>query len=197
MKEVLPLSRSPRRTASALASRRVAVAGIAVGLSAALLLSSGLLPVMTYAAPLAAGLVLVPVVLSIGRGWALLTWVATALLTLLLGADKEAALFYLFVGWYPAVKWTLEGHVRGKWPCLLLKALIFSLCLAAMYSLLAFVLHTEAVLAEFSELGTAMSAAFFVLMLAVLLVYDRLIGPLTVLYVQRIEPRIAKAAPRK
>ena len=177
------------RQKSASASQRIALCGMLAALSAALLLSSGLIPVMTYAAPLLSGLLLIPIRLAFDRKAAWITWLAVALIVLMLGADKEAAFFYLFVGWYPIAKWDIERRVRKKRLQLLLKALLFLLLFAAMYAVLLFLIPVGSVGEDFAEMGRVLSAVFLLGLTACMLLYDRLITPLTLMYVQRIQPR--------
>ena len=50
---------------------------------------------------------------NFGKGAAMCTWLVTALLILILGADKEAALFYIFFGYYPVLKIVLDRIPQG------------------------------------------------------------------------------------
>ena len=174
------------------ASLTVALCGMAAALSAVLMLLSGVIPIATYATPLLAALLLFPVRLELGvkAGWA--AWLTTAVLTLLLGLDKEAALFYAFVGWWPLVKWPLDLHIRRKGIRLLVKTGIFALCVAGMYSIIVWVLHLDAVTAELREMGVWMTAAFLAGLVVCLLLYDRLLTPLSLLYVRRFQPRVRR-----
>ena len=79
-------------------SARLALCGMIVALSVVLMLTSSIIPIMTYAAPLFSGLLLIPVQLEYDRKTAWTVFGASALLVLILGFDKELALFYLFFG---------------------------------------------------------------------------------------------------
>ena len=85
-------------------SIKIAFCGIAVGLSIVFMLLGGLIPAAVYAVPLLCGLVLLPVSIEFGKPTACATFAATALLALMLDFDKEAAFFYLFIGYYPIIK---------------------------------------------------------------------------------------------
>jgi hypothetical protein len=89
-------------------SAMVAFCGMTVALSVVLLLLGGVIPVATYAVPMFTGLLLLPVLLEFGYKAAWTTFFAAALLSLFLDFDKEAAFFYLFVGYYPIIKWRLD-----------------------------------------------------------------------------------------
>ena len=72
----------------------LAFCSLMAALGAALMLVGGVIPVMTYCSPLIAGVLLIPVLREYGGRWAWLVWLVTALLSLILSADKEAALLY-------------------------------------------------------------------------------------------------------
>ena len=171
-------------------STLTAFCGMTAALSVVLMLSGGLIPIATYIAPLLASALLLPVYMEFSRRAAWGTWLVTAVTALLLGMDKEAAFLYFFVGWWPAAKAPLEARVRRSMPRLLLKAALFALCVGAMYSLLIFLLHMEAVAADFGEMGRWMTGAFFVVLVVCLLLFDRLLTPLGVLYERRIRPKL-------
>ena len=81
---------------------------MAAALSVALLMLTGMIPALGYVGPMLASVILIPVFNNFGRRAAVLTYVVTALLILILGADKEAAFFYIFFGYYPAAKPLLD-----------------------------------------------------------------------------------------
>ena len=170
-------------------SMMMAYCGMTAALSAALLVTGTLIPVMTYAAPLMCGLLLLPVLMEFGKKAAWLTWGASALIVVMLGTDKEAAFFYLFLGYYPILKWEIE-KLRSKPLKLLIKAGIFSAALALIYWILMVLLHMEAVAAEFAEMGRVLTIAFFICMVMLLLFYDRLLFPMCIVYTNRIKPHL-------
>ena len=172
------------------ASMRMAFCGMMTALTAALMLSAGVIPIATYAAPLLAAVLLIPVRVEYSARAALGVWLASCLLVFLLGLDKEAACFYAFVGWYPAVKWALDFRVRRRGLLLLIKAGIFAACVALMYLLLAAVLRLDAVLDDLAELGLWMSLVFGAVLVLSLLLWDRLLAPLAILYATRLRPKL-------
>ncbi len=172
-------------------SARLALCGMIVALSVVLMLTSSIIPIMTYAAPLFSGLLLIPVQLEYDRKTAWTVFGASALLVLILGFDKELALFYLFFGYYPIIKWRIE-RLKTKWKQLFLKLGGFSVSLILMYVLLTFVLGVTAVMADFQEMGTIMTVVFFLMMLFCLMLFDRSLTPLSILYVTRLQPKLRK-----
>ena len=106
-----------------------------------------------------------------------------------LGVDKEAAFFYIFLGYYPIIKWDIDKQ-KKKPIRLVLKLLVFKVSIVAMYAVLGFVLHMDAVVEEFTEMGMWMLAAFIILLDICLFMYDRLLVPMTVLYANKLRPRL-------
>ena len=185
-----PNSPPTRRRSSREMSAMIALCGLMTALSVVLMLAGGVMFIATYAAPLLASALLLPPMLEYGRraGWT--CWLAAGLLALILGLDKEAAFFYLFIGWWPLVKWQLEKRVPQKTPRLLLKLAIFLAAILAMYAFIGYVLHLDAITAEFGEMGRVMTALFFAAMALCLLLYDRLLMPLVALYAQKLRPKL-------
>ena len=179
-----------RRGESRRQSAKMAFCGLMVGLSAALMLAGGIIPVATYCAPMAAGILLLPVLLEYGKKAAWTAFAATALLSLMLDADKEAAFFYLFLGYYPLVKWTFD-RIRSKPLRVGAKLALFTAATALMYAVMGLLLGMDAVVAEFREMGAALFAGFIVLFGVCMLLYDRLITPMAVLYARKLAPRLA------
>lgn len=170
-------------------SAMIAFCGMTVALSVVLLLLGGVIPIATYAVPMLTGLFLLPVLLEFGFKAAWTTFFATALLSLFLDFDKEAAFFYLFIGYYPIIKWRLDHlqpHVR-MWCA---KLAVFVMAMGLTYGFLALLLPAAAVWQEFSEMGTIVMIGFIVLFLFCLILYDRLLTPIAILYVRRIQPKL-------
>lgn len=167
----------------------MAFCGVMVALSAALMLTGGFIPIATYCTPMAAGLLLLPILLEYGRQAAWTAFSATAILSLTLDADKEAALFYLFLGYYPILKWELD-RIHKKPVRVAVKLLLFTASTVFMYWLMGTLLGMDAVVAEFREMGVVILALFIVFFNFCMLLYDRIITPMAILYVKRLRPRL-------
>ena len=148
----------------------------------AVMLLGALIPVFTYCSPLLASLFLLPVTEICGRRNAVLVWAVTAILVLLIGADKEAAFFYLFFGWYPLAKQEIDG-IRRKLLRSLVKVLIFSAAAASMYALTCYVLGIEEIVESFSS-AAWVNVLFFVAVVICMMLYDAAL--------RRLEPRIRR-----
>ncbi|MBQ9196407.1 MAG: hypothetical protein IJ157_04105 [Clostridia bacterium] len=178
-----------KRTSSRRQSVRIAYCGMAAALSVALMLLGGVIPAATYAVPMLCGLLLLPVLLEFDAKAAWTTYIAASLIVLMLGFDKEAAFFYIFLGYYPIVKWKLD-RIASRLCRTLAKAGLFLAALAAMYGLLALLFPLAAFMREFEEMGL-LSAVFFVaLYVFCMLLYDRLLLPMAMIYMNRVRPRL-------
>ena len=172
-------------------TRQIAVSGMMAALATAVLMMGGVIPAATFAGPALAGLMLIPVFAEGGQKLALGAWLAISALSLILCADKEAALLFAFLGWYAAMKWKLEEKLKG-WKGVPVKLVIWNACAGAMAAMIFFVLRMDQVIAEYREMGRAMLAGFVVLANITLLVYDRLLAIMAVVYLKKLRPKIFK-----
>lgn len=178
-----------RRQQSRIQSGKMAFCGMIVALSVALMLSGGLIPIATYCAPMFCALLLLPILMEYGKKAAWTAYAAIALITLILGIDKEAAFFFLFIGHYPLLKWEIE-RCKGKAKKLVLKLLVFNVSIMTMYAMLGYVLGMHAVVAEFGEMNAATLIVFALMLNLCLFMYDRLIFPLMILYDKKLRPKL-------
>ncbi len=158
-------------------SRRLALGAVMAAAGTALMLLGSVIPVFTYVSPLLASLFLIPVAGVAGRKAALAVWIITAGLTLLLGADKEAAFFYVFFGWYPLVK-PAADRIGNRWIRLSVKILLFTLCGTALLVLTVLLLGISESLMEVPGFHLA-DLAFLPTMTVCMLLFDKALEKLT------------------
>ena len=164
-------------------SFRVAFCGILAALMTVIMLVGPLIPTMTYVAPAAAGVFLIPVVWEFGGK-------AGGLLAFFLAPDKEAALcFVLLFGWYPVARPKLQ-HIRQKPVRLVVKLALFNAALLAIYALLLFVFVMPDLQQEAQSWTALLLVAFFVLGNISFLLYDVVLGRIADLYVRRLRPKL-------
>lgn len=180
--------RRGNRQSSRYQSSRIAFCGLTAALSIVLMISGGIIPIATYCVPMMAGVLLLPAMVEYGKKTAWTTYAAVALIVLILGIDKEAAVFYLFFGCYPLLKWEID-RIRKKTLRLLCKILVFNAALAGMYLLLGLVLNMQALVQEFMVMGPWLLILFIVVFNVCLFLFDRLMAPLVIIYVHKIRPR--------
>lgn len=177
------------RSRSRRQSSKIAFCGLMVALSVALMLSGGLIPIATYCVPMISSVLLLPILLEYGRKTAWTAYAAVSLITLLLGIDKEAAFFYLFLGYYPILKWEIE-RIKKKPKRLACKLLVFNVSIVLMYAVLGFLLNMDALVEEFTQMGALLLIVFALTLNVCMLLYDRLLVPMVYLYVNKLRPRL-------
>ena len=118
------------------------------------------------------------------KSYAWSCFAAAAVLGLLLCADKEAALVFCFLGYYPLVKPNLDA-ILSKALQLLAKLGLCTVSMGVMYALIIFVFKLPAVVQEFSESATWLLWATVAMGLLLFFVYDLLIDRLAVVYRRR------------
>ena len=161
-------------------ARKMAFCGMLCALGVLLLLLGGVLAVLSYAAPVFCGLLVLCALERCGRVYAWSLYGATALLGILLCVQREGALFFaVFAGYYPMFRRLLEGRVRAKPLRLLLGLLLFNGALLALSLLMT--------LAFFGGSSLLAEAPVFLALYALLsnllfLVYDLLLGRLATVF---------------
>ena len=159
------------------ASRDLALCGVLCALAVAIMAMGTILPAATYCAPV---LVLCGEKLS----WAM--FFASAMLSLLLAPDKEAAAIFLALGYYPIVKPKLDRKPKiRRWVG---KFLLFNVSILAVYAVLLFVLRLDALREEFSAMSGALLAGLLLGGNFLFWLDDRLLG--------RFAPRAAALCAR-
>lgn len=171
-------------------SRPIAFCAVMAALSVTVMLTGGLVPVFTYCSPLLASVLLIPVLTEYGtqKGW--MVWAVSSILTLIIGIDKEAAFFYLFLGWYPILKPVFD-RIRRTPARFAAKTLVFSAAVGAMYLLICFVFQIGEIMESFSAL-LWVNLLFFAALVAVMLLYDRALAGIYAFYCVRIRDRLKR-----
>lgn len=90
-------------------TKNTAICGLMTALSVVLMMLTTLIPVFMYVIPIVSGLIVLFVADLSNKKWGVGVYFSTAILSLLLITDKEAALTYaLFFGYYPLIKDIIE-----------------------------------------------------------------------------------------
>lgn len=134
--------------------------------------------------PILASATLLPAREECRKNYAWSCFAAAAVLGLLLCGDKEAALVFCFLGYYPLVKPNLDA-ISSKALRLLAKLGLCTVSMGVMYALIIFVFKLPAVVQEFSESAAWLLWATAVMGLLLFFVYDLLIDRLAVVYRRR------------
>ena len=171
-------------------SSKTALGGIVSALSVTLMLMTGVIPFMTYALPLAAGSLLILVVIEINNRWAFVVYAAVSLMSIFVVPDKEAAVFYVaFFGYFPIIKSALEKHLNIvlEW---IVKLLIFNASTVAGYFFTTYVLGIP--FDETGEFGKYSLLILLALANAVFIAYDVMLTRFITLYLKRFRKSFHK-----
>lgn len=172
-------------------SQKIALCGVLGALSVTLLLVGNLLQIGTYAAPMLAAFLLVPVLEEYGAKYAVLLYLSVSILAVLLVPDKELALFYaLVLGYDPILKRKLD-RVRAAPLRWFLKLAVFNTATVAMYGLLVLLIG-PAVAQELLSDGPAWLAAFLMMGNLAFVLCDVALTNITRLYHLKLRQRLKK-----
>lgn len=173
-------------------SQIVALGGILSALALVILLAGGVIPVGTFAAPIFAGICLLPVAIDIGVKWALVCYLAVSILSFFLVPDLELVLFFIVLcGWYPFLQPYLFKF-KSKIISTVLKLLIFNGAVAIVYSLMLFLFTSPELQAQLSASPWWYWAGLLLLGNLTFILYDRLLDKVRILYFCRVRKHILR-----
>lgn len=159
---------------------QVALCGLLGALAVVIMLLGGIIPVATFCCPVLAAVLIIPVIRECGKRLAWVWYAAVAILSCLMGPDKEAAAIYLFLGYYPIVKMRID---EWKQPLrFLAKLVLFNAAIAVMYALLLFVLKMDALRQEMLGMEKLLLIATLVLGNVTFFLFDKLLPRMAMLY---------------
>lgn len=153
-------------------AKKTALGGILAAVSLVIMWIGGMIPVATYACPVLCMVVGCLVLRFCGKKYAWCWYAAVAILSLLIGPDKEAAAVFLFLGYYPMLKKGFETACFS-W---LLKLLYFNIVIVVLYWLLIFVFGLEGLYEEFSSAGVIGLAVVLILGNVTFLLTDKVLS---------------------
>lgn len=152
-------------------TKTVALGGMLAAVAVVIMCMGGLIPLATYVCPLLCILVQHIVFRLCGRKIAWTWYVVVAILSMLLGPDKEAAGVFLLLGYYPMLKPVFE-----KWPVSWLwKLLLFNGAVTLLYTLVLRLMGHENATDEFTGFGIAGLAVLLVLGNVTFFLMDRVL----------------------
>ena len=153
-------------------AKAVALGGMLAALALVIMCLGGLIPVATYVCPMLCMLLLAFVLGLCGKRIAWAWYSAVMLLCLLMAPDKEAAVVFAFLGYYPILKPRIDRMpLRWLW-----KFLLFNGMIGFAYTVLIYLLGVDQVVSEFRELGIWLTGITLLLGNVCLFVLDRLLG---------------------
>lgn len=171
---------------------RVALGGVISSLCLFFMFCSGFLPMFDYTIPTFAGFLMVIMIVETNAGWAFLTYVAVSFLSLLVTPNLQASLlFVLFMGHYPILRYYLE-KLPNKILAYAVKFTVFNIAVIVFYVLFQYVFMTENLLEGLEKFGDYALIVLWVGANIFFIIYDRLLGQLTDIYVSWFRRKILK-----
>lgn len=134
-------------------SYQVALGGVVASLCVILMLLTGFFPFLTYASPIAACFLLAVIVIECGSSWAMLVYLTVALISIFLVPDKQAAILFAFLGYYPILKEYLDGKMKSKLVRGTIQFVCFNLSVILAYALMLYVFKLPDIMTEMGSLG--------------------------------------------
>ena len=167
-------------------TKPMTLSAVLAALALAPMFFSGVLPFASFACPVLASLVLIPVYAECGRKWSLIWYMAVGLLSLFVAPMKESAILFCFFGYYPMLrKYINRLPLRLVW-----KLAYCNLMALSAYGLMIYILQLQEVMADFADLGKWMLAGMLLLANITFVAYDELIGRLYIIYHVRLRPKL-------
>ena len=152
-------------------AKAMALSGVLAALAVVIMCLGGIIPVATYVCPVLCCVLCCVVFYTCGKKMAWVWYAAVAILSLLLGPDKEAAGVYLVLGYYPMIKQVFEkSKLSGLW-----KFLLFQAAVAVLYLGLIHLLGIEQVVDEWNVFALASILIMLIMGNVVFFVLDRLL----------------------
>lgn len=153
------------------------------------LMTASYFPYLTYAVPAVSSALIIMPLVELSKGYATATYTVSAL-TVLMFAEPEAKLMYVFFfGYYPILK-SLFEKIRSRVLEYVLKFLCFNISVSIIYFVIAkvFMLPMESL----EEFGKYTVAVLYGLGNIAFIMYDICLGRICNLYMFRLHEKIKK-----
>ncbi|MBE6782446.1 MAG: hypothetical protein E7536_00335 [Ruminococcaceae bacterium] len=174
---------------------KTAFGAIMAGLSIALMISTAVIPFLSYAIPAICGVLITIMVIECDNKWATLVYASVSILSLIIIPDKSAGASYaLIFGYYPIVKNIFENKLPKKL-CKLFKLVLANIVLLASYyiSLFFFGIDTEGIEWIAPFLTKWYVAPIIITFVSVFfLMYDTVLTRLSIIYKKKWQKKLRK-----
>lgn len=135
------------------AAKEIALGGVMAAVAIVIMCLGGMIPLATFVCPMVCCLMVKLMDNLCGKRIAWAWYGAVALLSVLMGPDKEGAAVFVFLGYYPIVKPAMD-----KWPLSWVwKLVYFNVVILVMYMMLIHLLGLAAVVEDYEEVGLVMT----------------------------------------
>jgi hypothetical protein len=152
-------------------AKEIALGGVFAALAVVIMCLGGLIPIATFVCPMLCMVILQLIRKLCGNRIAWAWYAAVAILSVLLGPDKEAAAVFVFLGYYPIIKPKMD-RLKPSW---IWKGIYFNGVILLLYRLLIYLFGMDQVAAEYRELGTVLTAVLLLLGNLCFFLFDRVL----------------------
>ena len=152
-------------------TRKIALGGMLAAVAVVIMCLGGLIPVATYICPVLCCMTAYLVLMFCGNRIAWAWFCVVVILSVLMGPDKEAAVVFLFLGYYPIIK----GRIEQLQLALLVKVAFFNVSIMMAYFVLIRLLGMDQIAQENAQFGVIGLVVLFVLGNITFLLLDRLL----------------------
>lgn len=173
-------------------SYNIALCGVLSALSIMLMFCTEFLPAGTYVIPAFVGIVIWVISQQINRKWALLAFIAVAMLSFIVPSNIESMLLFLFFfGYYPTIRDILQ-RPKLKLIQILLKFAVFNVAVVITYFILINLLGLGDLIEDFAGFGEYALLFFWAIGNFTFVCYDVCFTSLQYFYERFLKPKIAR-----
>ena len=173
-------------------SFKVALGGIISAVCLIAMFCSGFLPMLDYAIPTFAGFLMVVMIVEVDRSWAITTYIAVSLLCPFLTPNiQAAALFIIFMGYYPILKYGLDQR-KNKVLAWIIKFAVFNTAMALFFFLFTKVFVSQDMLDGMESFGKWAILVLWAAANFFFLLYEYALTQLIELYVKWFRKKILR-----
>lgn len=169
-------------------TKKITVCALMAALASVFMLSS-YFPYLTYAIPAIAGLFIMVALIETDIKWAVLSYVASALIVAIMAEPEAKMLYILFFGYYPIVKSVLE-RLKSRVAEYLLKFAVFNAAVIFAYTVVSVLFDIR--LDELGEFGRYTSIVMLAAANVVFPIYDMAVSRMAQFYMARLHPAVSK-----
>lgn len=166
-------------------SKQMALCGLLTALAVVVMVLAGAIGIGTFAGPVLAMIVLLPVLEEYGPKAAAIAYAATAILGLLLVPELELAMVYAAFGWYPI----LRPHIARISSRFLRTLVQLGICTVVILALYGVLLRFLGLTTDLLEAAPLFNLALLVLGELTFLVMDLALDRLTFLWRRKLRKR--------
>lgn len=152
-------------------AKNIALGGVLAALAVVIMSLGGLIPVATFICPVLCMILGTVILKHCGHRISWAWYAVVAILSMLLGPDKEAAVVYLLFGYYPIIQHAFD-KLRFGFLC---KLLYFNGVVIVLYLLILRLFGLQDVVSEYMALGVAGVVLILLLGNAAFFLLDRLL----------------------